>query len=144
MPRVSADQGYAQLVNDGLSPARRLDEQRVFEDAFAASIATPRDDPPQQPAVPNRPTPSPRPQAPPLDLRPLSAASPGLEVVVPAELWPRHTCTENGGAGWSAVTTSLTSVTAVVHFTLATTRDGRPYADHRLTLRDLRVACPPR
>ena len=62
-----------------------------------------------------------------------------MEIVVLDSLWPSHRYVELGGVGWAATVVSFTASTAVVHFTEATARDGRPYHDERLPLSCLRV-----
>ena len=56
----------------------------------------------------------------------------GDSVIVPATLWPNYVCQELGGAGWAARIRSVTKYTALVSFTYARTRDGRPYQDERV------------
>lgn len=59
------------------------------------------------------PVPAPQPRAP-AQPRPFAV---GDNIVVPASLWPTYSCTENGGAGWTAVVTAITNQTACCRFT---------------------------
>ncbi|EOD33154.1 hypothetical protein EMIHUDRAFT_202355 [Emiliania huxleyi CCMP1516] len=54
-----------------------------------------------------------------------------------------YACKEFGGAGWAATVLRCSKHTAIVRFTIATTRDGRPYEDARVPLNQLRPL-PPR
>ena len=127
VPRVAADQGYAQLGLTGASPTDAA-LHRDFEVAFAAAHTVAPAEPPNA-----SPSPSPGPAPPPI-LQPLHTVRQGMQVVVAVSKWPRYKCTDNGGKGWTATVVSHTSVTAVVNFTHAVTRDGRPYVDCRLPL----------
>ena len=57
---------------------------------------------------------------------------------VASALWPQYACKEFGGAGWAATVLRCSKHTAIVRFTIATTRDGRPYEDARVPLNQLR------
>ena len=58
----------------------------------------------------------------------------GRRVLVPAPLWPDLACTENGGAGWTAIIVASSRGAVTAHFTDALTARGLPYADVRLQL----------
>ena len=60
-------------------------------------------------------------------------------LVIPRTLWPEDACAEFGGAGWLVTLVSKTSLTAMVRFVHARTRDGRPYADARVPLKCLKT-----
>ena len=73
------------------------------------------------------------------DLRPLTASNcVGRRVLVPAALWPSLRCSENAGAGWSAMVTRWdarsTPPGAVVAFTDAVDERGLSYEDVTLQL----------
>ena len=73
----------------------------------------------------------------PLPLQPKSAK--GRCVFIPHSIWPDYECTENGGAGWSAVIKTCTAGgIAKVQFDHATDDEGRPYPDEHVRLSDLR------
>ena len=75
----------------------------------------------------------------PIDARPITAANAtGRAVLVASALWPQYACKEFGGAGWAATVLRCSKHTAIVRFTVATTRDGRPYEDERVPLDQLR------
>ena len=142
---------YAEILQHVSSAPREA--QRAYAAAAAGS-----DDDPSHPGSAPRP-----PRLPPLQLSspqradlPAPAPAPpragthagtaplsakpcvGDEVLAPANLWPQYRCRENEGHGWSATVLSVTSVTALVHFTTATTRSGpKPYADERLPWKKL-------
>ena len=121
---------------------------RETQRAYAAAASGADDDasaegPPQQmPQLPLQLSPPRRAHAaPPLETRtpPRLGTTPlterpraGDPVLVPSNLWPQYRCKENEGHGWSATVKSVTTVTALVRFTTATTRAGEPYADVRL------------
>lgn len=138
---VSGCERYAEILQH-VSTAPR-EAQR----AYAAAAAGDDDDPSPLGAVPRPPTqpplqlsspqradpPAPAPAPTRAGTAPLSARPRvGDDVLVPASLWPQYRCRENEGHGWSATVLSITSVTALVHFTTATTRSGQPYMDERL------------
>ena len=80
----------------------------------------------------------------PIDARPITAENAtGRPVLVASALWPQYACKEFGGAGWAATVLRCSKHTAIVRFTIATTRDGRPYEDARVPLNQLRPL-PPR
>ena len=63
----------------------------------------------------------------------------GRCVLIPHSMWPDYKCTENGGAGWSAVIKTCTAGgIAKVQFDTATDDEGRPYPDEHVRLSDLR------
>ena len=73
----------------------------------------------------------------PLPLEPKNAK--GRCVLIPHSMWPDYECTENGGAGWSAVIKTCTAGgIAKVQFDTATDDEGRPYPDEHVRLSDLR------
>ena len=76
----------------------------------------------------------------PPDLRPLEPKSAkGRRVLIPQGVWPDYACTENAGAGWSAIVKSCTAAgVARVHFETATDEEGRACPDEHLKLTDLR------
>ena len=75
----------------------------------------------------------------PIDARPITAENAtGRPVLVASVLWPQYACKEFGGAGWAATVLRCSKHTAIVRFTIATTRDGRPYEDARVPLIQLR------
>ena len=83
------------------------------------------------------------PPPPPPDLRPLTASNcVGRRVLVPAALWPSFQCSENEGAGWSAMVTRWDARSsppgAVVAFTDAVDARGLSYEDVTLQLGALR------
>ena len=139
---VSGCERYAEVMQHvSVSP-------RETQRAYAAAASGADDDasaegPPQQmPQLPLQLSPPRRAHAaPPLETRtpPRLGTTPltekpraGDPVLVPSNLWPQYRCKENEGHGWSATVKSVTTVTALVRFTTATTRAGDPYADVRL------------
>ena len=75
----------------------------------------------------------------PIDTRPITAENAtGRPVLVASALWPQYACKEFGGAGWAATVLRCSKHTAIVRFTIAATRDGRPYEDARVPLNQLR------
>ena len=82
---------------------------------------------------------APSPPAAPIDTRPITAENAtGRPVLVASALWPQYACKEFGGAGWAATVLRCSKHTAIVRFTIASTRDGRPYEDERVPLDRLR------
>ena len=59
-------------------------------------------------------------------------------VLVASALGPQYACKAFGGAGWAATVLRCSKHTAIGRFTIATTRDGRPYEDARVPLNQLR------
>ena len=77
----------------------------------------------------------PSPLAAPIDARPITAENAtGRPVLVASALWPQYACNEFGGAGWAANVLQCSKHSAIVRFTIATTRDGRAYEDARVPL----------
>ena len=73
------------------------------------------------------------------DLRALSGDNAlGRHVLVPRSLYPTYSCSEFDGDGWRAEVVRVTPRGVVVHFVLAHTSRGRPYADAELQLSALR------
>ena len=64
---------------------------------------------------------------------PPSASAPARQhVIVPRELWPRYSCSEHDGVGWSAEVISEQNGRLVVRFLHARTMDGRTWPTHSL------------
>ena len=123
VPRISADQGYAQLVTGSTFRAQREDD--VAYKSALLQTPTPPSRPPPRSALHEPPVVSPA-------LVPLTEVARDQACVIPSSIWPDYICNELGGVGWAATVVSYTSSTAVVRFSAARTRDGRPYEDHRL------------
>jgi hypothetical protein len=151
VPKVFADQGLAQLVNEYAGP-RSADSQRAYEEALRAALDPFDKDQGQESRAPapqpkrraGRPQPTPNTEPCQHDSdRPggaLEGRPPaGAEVAIPSSLWPDHPCTEMGGLAWHAQIISTTSSTALVKFTKAQTRTGQRYQDVRLQLGALRT-----
>ena len=138
MPNVTADHGYAQLVDEIAGPRNKA-AQAEYELTLAAALE------PFSPAKHHSPAER-RPLhlpaqvqavAPPVSSPPSAV---GEAVLVPRSLWPAEACAENDGNGWTARVRSRTTRTAVVEFTHARTPDGRPYIPVRLPL-ELLTSC---
>ena len=134
MPDVVGDQRYAELNEwSGGSAESRAD----YEQALQAALESALDGKPH-PAARQQPKPkapaalAPAPPPNPTALVDAPTAVVGDQVIVRRKAWPRASCTEHGGSGWSATVRSRTSHTAVVRFTSAHTADGRAYEDTRL------------
>lgn len=63
-------------------------------------------------------------------------------VLVPADVYPSERCTENGGAGWSAMAHHHTNKVARVSFTQARDPQGHPFEDVYLRLSALQRGDP--
>ena len=61
----------------------------------------------------------------------------GEHLIARRDLWPSYACNEHNGLGWRVRVRSVTSVSALVRFSYATTQDGRPYKDIRLPFHSL-------
>ena len=156
-PKVFADQGFAQLV-DEISGPRSDASQRAYEDALKAALDPySREESPAKQGQARTPPrgsrthqqhrrpaqaagPSAQPQG---DLarpgRPVTERPPpGTRVAVPRDLWPSYDCQEMGGTAWHAVVKASSSLTALVEFTHHTAALGRPYRDERLPLSAIR------
>ena len=130
---VVGDQGYAELLSDINRHRGRDDTQHAFAAARQeAHTAAPRASNTSATSPPPPSTPATMPEA---NTRPLTSLTAlGRRVRVARSLWPRDPCTEHGGSGWEAVVTQATQSTAVVRFSFARTRDGRPYQNERVPL----------
>ena len=137
---VDGDQRYAALsaeltghhsrAHAAYAAAQRGECVNVDDSAAAAAPPPPAPPPPRVAAAP-----PPSPAADASALTPANALH--RRVLVRRDLWPRYACHERGGEGWEATIVSNTNTTAVVAFSHATDRLGRPYPDERLPLHSL-------
>jgi hypothetical protein len=131
---VVGDQRYAELVEAHAGPRGR-DAQRDYDEALkeAMSTATDARHLPKEKTPGRRPPPKTPPAgaattpAPPAVLTAADTLAPGDAIVVRREAWPKHSCHELGGSGWTATVTSLSKVTALVRFSQCTTAYVRHY-----------------
>ena len=133
---VAGCERYADVLQHISAPTRET--QRAYAAAAAGrdeDTSQPTSDsspPPLQLTSPNRSHVAPL-AAPHTDTVQLPARPEvGDRVIVPTCLWPQYRCRENDGRGWSATVITVTTATALVHFTSATTRAGQPYQNERL------------
>ena len=132
VPNVTADHGYAMLVDEIAGP-RSPAAQAEYERALAAALepfapTSSKAAPPRPPiTLPTRVQRTAAPAA-------VEQTTSGDCVMVPRSVWPTYACNENGGAGWSVRIVSRTTRTAVVDFLHAHTTDGRRYQPERLPL----------
>jgi len=132
VPKVANNAGFAdmlsELVEANSAPAKRMAAQYDSECARALTAA------PNDQTTPSRkrtapPAPLPAEPALPTPLTQPAAFHPGMEIVVASSAWPTWKCAEHGGSGWAAIVRRVASSACRVSFTVARTRDGRPYAD---------------
>ena len=149
-PRVFADQGYAELV-DEMGGKRGATEQRAYEAAIQAALnpycrdGAGAERPPQAPPKPPRAGRA-RPDAPAAAAQPQQspggAVDESLEVGTPVailrEVWPSNSCDEMAGRAWHATVVARAKGAATIRFTYARTTSGRRYGNERLTLDVLR------
>ena len=145
-PKVANNAGFAnmlsELVEANSAPAKRLAAQ--FDAECAKALSTSNDDQPapsRKRATPSAPAPTVPDQPTPL-IQP-STFHPGMDVVVATSAWPAWKCAEHGGAGWAATVRRVASTACRVSFTVARTRDGRPYADAVVPKQHLMVPASP-
>jgi hypothetical protein len=139
VPVVAGDAGYARLMRElGSAPARDFASMFSAAQAGQAEYNSPLSGD-ETNATATGPTGRGTPDAPavatPPDLSPLTRDNaPGRRVLVPASVYPQYRCTELEGRGWECVVMTATRLSAVVHFTRAVDRQGRPYQDERLPI----------
>ena len=101
------------------------DSSKAEEAAYEAALCAALQGPTKQAAV----APPPSPAAPP---SPTSADSLPDRVLIPAAVYPKETCTENGGEGWTAILLSASKHTFKLAFPNARDDTGAPFAPVRL------------
>ena len=124
VPKISNDLGFAAILDE------------MVDNNHASSQHERRFDAARRPSPISSAT---APVGKPVSLLPVSPDSLAIGdlVVVASETWPSYVCHEHNGAGWSAAIRRLSRSTAIVSFTEARTRDGRPYQDARVPIPSL-------
>lgn len=132
---VVGDQGYASFLADLNNTRGGAEARRAFDAARDRDhVATPRASSMHVAARSNAPLAN----QPMPNLQPLTQHNAvGRRVLVARSLWPKDACDEHNGMGWEASVLRTSAITAVVRFSFARTRDGRPYQDERVPLAEL-------
>ena len=140
--KVQGDEGYAHFLSElNLGSTKRVfsKEAEKYErgpTTAAQSTAV------QNPATTRQPSTTAAAAAP-AKLSPAPAdIKVGDAVVLPKRLWPKETCHELGGAGWTATVrkATATGTAATISFTHARSRDCRPYEDVLVPITHLCIA----
>ena len=123
--RVAADQGFAAIMSVSEGPRGHL-EEAAFEAAKSAALREPA-----KPIALVQPTL--RAAAP--VVAPVVLVGAGLQVLVPAAVYPNEVCDEHEGRGWTAVVLSTSKLTLQLKFAHARDASGEAFGPVRLPRR---------